>query len=285
MIIIALNMPTQVEKDNAFIKQDQEDKAKLESIVAKEIKNLFKVINIENTQSIMTTGNSIAGSEHKAEWRVLLKNHYTRVQNKFENRIAALLPEEDRNLTEEETKNYLAALLLWKKEKTQESSEQIIDTNNKQIKESVNQARQALIEDGQEVTNRDLAVTTAAIFKRKINPRVGTIAETETQTSAESTKLIEASIFSGLTAEQIFKPSVPRPIIKSIKIWRTASDDVVRNFHAAINGVKRAIDKAFDSGGESLMHPGDTSLGATLKNIANCRCSLTYRIIRMRLAA
>lgn len=63
---------------------------------------------------------------------------------------------------------------------------------------------------------------------------------------------------------------------KSLKRWVTIMDGREREWHGEVNGVLVPIDQPFEVGGELLMYPLDTSLGATADNIANCRCVAEY---------
>ncbi len=63
------------------------------------------------------------------------------------------------------------------------------------------------------------------------------------------------------------------------KIWVTMGDDLVRTFpfdHDSANGQEQFIDDPFVVSGELLQFPGDWSLGASLGNLINCRCSALY---------
>lgn len=63
---------------------------------------------------------------------------------------------------------------------------------------------------------------------------------------------------------------------KKMKRWRTIIDGKEREWHEEINGVTIPIAEPFEVGGELLMYPLDTSLGASAGNIANCRCIAEY---------
>lgn len=63
---------------------------------------------------------------------------------------------------------------------------------------------------------------------------------------------------------------------KSMKRWRTILDGRERDWHNEANGLLVSIEEPFEVGGELLMYPLDTSLGATADNIANCRCIAEY---------
>jgi len=63
---------------------------------------------------------------------------------------------------------------------------------------------------------------------------------------------------------------------KARKKWNVIMDGREREWHGEVNGLTVPIDQPFEVGGELLMYPLDTSLGAGADNIANCRCWLTY---------
>lgn len=63
------------------------------------------------------------------------------------------------------------------------------------------------------------------------------------------------------------------------KAWRSASDLRVRHTHRMLNGDSAAFSEPFRSTSGALMqHPMDTSLGAGMSEIANCRCDTEYRV-------
>lgn len=63
------------------------------------------------------------------------------------------------------------------------------------------------------------------------------------------------------------------------KTWRSAHDSKTRDAHAAADGQTVKFDQTFVVGGEELMFPGDTSHGASAKNVIQCRCFYT-RILK-----
>jgi hypothetical protein len=167
----------------------------------------------------------------------------------------------------------------------------------------MSQARQALLEQGRPIDKRSLATTAAVILKRITRGRVDLIALTETQAAAETTKAIEAGavvgvMIPGIPVPPSVAPAIPRIIQPTTepwlrpatppkpapgasiqkKSWATLRDKKVRTTHREAEGQTRIINEAFIVGGSRMMFPGDRSLGAPIKEIANCRCSAMYRI-------
>lgn len=63
---------------------------------------------------------------------------------------------------------------------------------------------------------------------------------------------------------------------KTLKRWIAEKDNRVRKTHKEVNGLAIKIDRPFAVGDSLLMFPHDISLGASMKEIANCRCTVEY---------
>lgn len=59
------------------------------------------------------------------------------------------------------------------------------------------------------------------------------------------------------------------------KMWNTMGDKNVRNSHSQAAGQVKLLEEPFVVGDSLMMFPLDTSLGASAKEIVNCRCSMT----------
>lgn len=57
------------------------------------------------------------------------------------------------------------------------------------------------------------------------------------------------------------------------KRWLATRDPRVRADHLGADGQVRKIDEPFEVGGELMLYPGDSSLGASLGNVIQCRCT------------
>lgn len=62
----------------------------------------------------------------------------------------------------------------------------------------------------------------------------------------------------------------------SRKRWKTFGDNKVRRTHREASGQTVPIDQPFVVGGYQMMFPCDVSLGASVSEIANCRCTVQY---------
>ena len=63
------------------------------------------------------------------------------------------------------------------------------------------------------------------------------------------------------------------------KVWIATKDSRTRREHLRANGQEVDNDEPFIVGGEKLMYPGDSSMGASGWNIYNCRCS-SRRVVK-----
>ena len=70
-----------------------------------------------------------------------------------------------------------------------------------------------------------------------------------------------------------------KSLSSAVKIWRSQGDSRVRTGvfnHLSADGQRVPVSEPFTVSGESLMWPGDTSYGASVGNVINCRCSAIY---------
>ncbi len=267
---------------NTQAKRDLVEKLKLERTFRPEVKSLFARMRDDFRISVAATGTAPQASKYSASWQAALIKHYKRVQKKFtgtvkdfnEKSFVGYQVKQDELTQEEEdalNELFLLALLGYRDNRSEEQETFISKTNEKNMQESLMAARQALEEEGEVVTNRTLAAAASVILARKLNGRVDGIVTLETQAPAESTKLFEARTMVGLPptpevvpVDQIFRPREA----ELMKTWRTIGDKKVRNSHRSANFQKVPATDPFIVKGQMLMHPGDSSMGATIDNIA-----------------
>lgn len=63
---------------------------------------------------------------------------------------------------------------------------------------------------------------------------------------------------------------------KHYKKWNTIIDGRERDSHHGINGTTLPINQPFDLPGGLMQYPRDTTYAASMDEIANCRCSLSF---------
>jgi hypothetical protein len=289
------------------------EKLRLEALVKPGIRKIFNRVVDDFRVAVARTGQPQEVSRYRKSFETLLEEHYRRVQKAFSGMIlqqnnvltfGALRAKQGKAADEDESKikELIAAIfLLWDDQHAPVQAGYIVDTTARDMDDAISQGRQALQEEGKPVDNRSLAAAAAAILKRILRGRVDLIAVTETQTAAETAKAIEAS-----TAARILIPGIPLPrdivplleptvaptpapgagprltpvqaVLK--KSWIDLRDNKVRATHREAGRRYGAqaipVNEAFIVGSSRMMYPGDTSLGAPVREIAHCRCSAQY---------
>lgn len=110
----------------------------------------------------------------------------------------------------------------------------------------------------------------AAAAMRKLNAKLGVVANAETNPAAEEARRIIAEGEARITNGSV------------LKRWISLMDGRERPaHHAAHNTYQSPItaDQPFVVGGFDMMAPGDASRGAPLNLIINCRCGVAYSLL------
>lgn len=215
----------------------------------------------------VAAGTTLRADRYEAQFKALLEAHYRRVQKAFQGTTGLEIENED---------IILAALILWAVQTANDSTPYVIATTQDNMDQALRNARQALADDGiTQYSSRELAAVVATMLTRTFPVRASVIAVLETNRCAESTRLIEAYDAAGLDPTALVIGNDNQPV-DMYKDWETVGDDRVRPAHRGANGQRKPVNKPFIVGGEKLMYPGDTTLGAGMANVANCRCSVIY---------
>jgi len=273
-------------KQDAQVAKDLNKKLRLEATFRPEVRSIFARIAKDFAVSVAATGFTPEASKFKSDWIAALRKHYTRVQNVF----TGVVVEQQKSYpasrffevkqTEEDEAEQAAllglALQKWRDDNAEEAAIFITETTRQNFKDSIREARELIAEQGLLGDARTLAFTALVILKRKFRGREQAIVMFETQKPAESTKLSQAEVMAGLQPSSITGVSVATTA--ATKTWRNVGDLQVRPAHVRANFQKKNINEPFVIDGQRLMHPGDTSLGASLEMTANCRCSAQYSL-------
>ena len=276
-------MPTS-QQDQAA--RDLVQKLRLEMVFRREVRSIFSRMVKDFTVVAGRTGFPSSAERYKPDWESALKRHYERTQRAFRGMVIEQQKnnpswhekkqDEDENEKRDKEALLLLALLTWKEEHAETSAAAIVSTSQQNYRDALRQAREISAEEGKPQDNRSIALLAATILKRKFSGREPGILMFETQQASESTKLAEAVVESGIQPSIL--TGITAVVTEAIKTWWTVGDNKVRLFHQQANRQKKKVNEPFIVGGQMLMHPGDTSLGATMDNVANCRCSALYSL-------
>jgi len=131
------------------------------------------------------------------------------------------------------------------------------------------------IADSTPLARADIDRIAAAYAEKLVEHRAVTIARTESITALRAGR--REGVEQAIEAGAIDGGAVKR-------VWNATLDRRTRPDHAAMNGVEvEGMDTPFVLPGGSLMlHPGDTSLGASAGQTINCRCYDEYVVDWLR---
>lgn len=139
-------------------------------------------------------------------------------------------------------------------------------TRGRRFKKSDNIVRRA-IERGEKLDKETINRLIGRYNDSMLQLRGETIARTETVQSLNRAQY------------EAFKQAQDIGAIKKLtKTWDTSGDQRTRETHVEADGQTVDIDEPFIVGGESLMFPGDISMGASAEEIINCRCRPDFSV-------
>lgn len=256
-------------------------KVSLENTFKTELTSLYNSIFSDYRRTILRTGGVPDAAIYQPRFKKLIEKQYKRVAEAFassargQKSIQLKADESEDQITEE----VLAIMLLLSGPQAGSEANLISNTNQKYFIESYQQARGQLMVDEGGYTNESLALAATAILTSRNGGRIGTTAVSETQWAAESTKFTESEIVAGLPSSLLVVAEGGTPLRAATgkqKDWITIKDGKQRPAHDAANKQKQPIEQPFIVGGERLMYPADRSLGASVGNVAGCRCVALY---------
>ena len=255
------------------LQQDFRQKLKLERGMRVDLTRELLELNRQFVTQYTRTGRVLNVLEFHTDFVALFKRHYRRTKRVFGNQIRRNLAEQKScRETKQLQEDIETAQNLYIAQESNSRSQATLITVDRQLRQSVVFAEQQIIEEQQEEEIPLfflLGVPTAAVaaiagnkFKSLIPAKSSFIASLAIQDGAEEMKLIEAEIMEQRGAIQ-----------NSNKQWQALLDERTRLSHASADGQVVGLRENFIVQGQSLSRPGDLSHGATMDNIANCRCS------------
>jgi hypothetical protein len=229
---------------------------------------IFRGFSTDLRKHYAKHGNMIHTHDFRADVKKKLEKHYNKVSEKFAKTIVNKIGKPDNHdqiivsiLTKTDIHNQLRAA---------ESAKIIANTTHQDMIESIIQAINEVKTKGEQITSKNVANIAEIRLKKKMHGRLTTIATTETNNPAEHTKQTEIDYLNHHDA--IIKNEKIREKTKK-KQWLAILDKVTRETHAESDMQIVDFNDAYIVDGEKLMYPGDMSLGASIGNTINCRCS------------
>ena len=264
---------------------DLVNKLKLERGFIIRLRKLFRSMIDEFAAGYAADGDIIQAQDFEPEFRALILEQYRRTSKVFKrgmrNRVG-MKSMQVKSVGDDIDRN----IRLFSHEQSTLSAKAISRTNQLKIEDAIKKSIASLmfdaVVDDQMIGAVISAPTSIAIAKearRLLNiettNRSNVIALTETQKIAERSKQIEIDVLK--TDQEFIEATGGAEIIKD---WVNVGDDKVRDTHvqAQFDNKNIPANDPFIVGGFQLMIPGDSSLGAPLDEIINCRCSSVYNV-------
>ena len=254
--------------------EDQDRLDELNATLALALTPYFAAVARQTRNTFLNTGQTFDSQELRPRLESILKSHYRNVYDEFE---GDFLRRNELDLTQTQQADFAARFRDAKDEfgilQSDRQSSIITSTNQRQINKGVRDsliAAAGAIAVGEQMSQADIAQSAQDNFERASGGRIGNIAESETQDAGENAKLDDAK----LTAAATVGIAVANRLLR--KQWWTRLDNKVRPAHVGAQGQVQIIGDPFIVGGQRLQRPRDTSLGATIDNVARCRCNIIY---------
>lgn len=274
--------------------EDLATKVRLERIGVTEINELFDTIAADLASFYAITGTVQNAQSYIPELTGILTRQFNRANRAFSNQLITFIREnpngEADNLRAQLTilangrGTTLDVMLLemegrarakfieFTEPSVQEAVRQITGTNQKMLETSVLKARAALLDElGREPTQQEIAGRASTFARVAGKNRAPSIITTQNQKASEATKEFERNELISVR-NSIDSRIQGLPPLKVTILWMTIGDDLVRGSHLEADFQEREGD-TFTVQNQLLRFPGDTSLGATVDNVANCRCN------------
>lgn len=256
------------------IKLKQENKV-MSSIVA----GYFLPISRDFTKTYSATGALPNLNTHNQNLNNILNKNYKSTADKFNNQVRTALGQPE---NAEEINEQIDITGQQQQEKDVFiSGQSIAATTHKSLNNAVTKVLIGAALAGIALTHKQVARKAKTKFRSDYKGRLPVIAMTQTQQASEGAKYGELNTLDRNNA--VFSNITPHVTISNAmltKTWIPILDSRTRPAHAAADSQTVPFDEPYTVGGQKLRYPGDTSLGATVGNTINCRCSSIKTIKR-----
>ena len=269
--------------DRGRANRDFVEKARLERRFTRSRLEVQRRVLRVAARQLAETGNVSIEVQSAALMIAALEVHYAEVKEAFDSTARGEMPP-DVEMTAAEAAELEAALAATLVARAREQSAIIAATDQRDVERgrivALAERDRAAAEDGRSIGVRELAIIAVTVAGARMMGRLSSIVSTETQAPAELSKLAEVRELLGLNPAPAPGTTSDRDI-DPLKDWVSQGDSRVRDFDDISHVEADLADpipssQPFEVGGERLMHPGDTSLGASRRNVVGCRCSAVY---------
>lgn len=263
-------------------------KMKLEIGLIRDLRGFFNDVRSVFKPVFLATGSQPNLGEFRTDLTGLLRRHYRRVTREFGTRFRKLVDkhfelgllvikqEEDERTADEIAAGVAAAALLngqtdaaindFINRRSEEQADIILNTTQREFDAAIGAGIAGAALTGVLLSQEEIADQVVADVRIRQTRRSEVIAMTEVNAVAERAKQIEAAtvVQAGLVVGGVALAT------NMEKRWDAVLDERTRLSHALADGQIKRVGEPFIVQSEFLLHPSDTSLGATPGNVINC---------------
>ena len=274
----------------AQAKKDRDLKLYWESRVAKDVRREFRRMGDDYEAVYGHTGHPISMTTYEHDIVAVLRDTYRAVGKAFSgNMRAGLSPSLNSRLKGPALAAEIDHTLTTAFEaRAKKQAAYILGTTRERMSDALVQAHADAIEAGESPAQHDIAAAMGRWFRDAAPGRAASIAMTEVGSCAEFAKGTEAAALHKalkkglglalLTKGRKVSVFFPPGSSNFMKVWQADLDEKTRPAHVEADWQAVDATEPFTVMGEQLMRPGDESMGASLENIINCRCSALYYV-------
>ncbi len=238
-------------------------KLKAESILSARMSRLFRKISRDVSDIFVALGEWIDVGAYQDDIVDILNRSYTNVSGKVSGDEVVRLVGDDIPFGFRELSQL--GLIDFIERSSQDRAAKITNTTRSVLRNIINGVFLGAALLGVSLTNRQAAKMVSGELLNKNTTRAETISVTEILNAVEGTKEVERSVLQSFG----LIPVENGPF----KEWSAILDAKTRPDHFLADGQQVVPSDPFQIGEWLMMYPGDTSLGAPLSQIINCRCS------------
>jgi len=277
---------------------DREAKLSCEGFVSADFRRLFKRMGTDYEAVYGHTGRELSLAPYEADVRSSLQDCYRRAAGGFKRNIRESLDPELNAYYHAPVvaKDIDSRILKFISDRAPAQTQQILKTTRERMGDALVRAHIAAADAGMPGDKHFIGAEMRKWFTATAAGRALNIATFEVNGASEFAKQTEATVLKNFAPKHAAfvvrnkaeddEDIQPRVVLADAntekgflgKAWVADLDEKTRSFHADMDFVQVDVGDYFNVAGEKMLHPGDGQNGATMKNLANCRCCAIYYV-------
>ena len=253
------------------LEQERRERRRLQAALMLTLRG-FNDQLVQQFVQVLSIGGTPNAQGVDAAFAILLLGHYREVAEAFQGRVAQGLPP-DVQATEAEQAAIALAVTQFGDARAPVQAGAITRTTQRNFNDAIARAREdAFLRNsaGEAVGVAGFARTAGLFLRRSLRGREPLISSLETNAPAETDRLLEVQGLAGAAVSQLTKTWI-----------HPEGPQEHRGTHIAADHQTVSVNAPFIVDGEQLSVPRDTSLGASIGNVANCHCDVVYSVAKL----